>query len=317
MELTKRILAAGIRIRPHIRKTPLENAFTFSKEAGCNLFLKLENMQYTGSFKARGAINRLILLDPEEKKTGVVTASTGNHGLATAYGLGQLGIPGTIFLPLNASSEKIAMFEPFDVDLEFFAKDCGETESHAREQAKKRGKVYISPYNDPDVIAGQGTIGLEIIDQLDGVDCIMASVGGGGLISGIAAMVKAIKTDVKVIGCLPEQSPVMYDSVRAGRIVSSTPGPTISDGTAGGIEKNSITLNPCKNLVDDWILVSEEEIRTAMKLVFERQRLVIEGAAGVAVAAFLKTCRHLEKKTVAVVICGGNIDPDLFKSIVC
>lgn len=317
MELVRKILTAGIRTRPYIRKTPLEYAYGFSVRSGCNVYMKFENMQRTGSFKVRGAVNKLLSLNPDEKEKGVVTASTGNHGLATAYGLGRIGVSGIIFLPETVSSQKIAMLEQFGADIKRFGTDTEETECFAAEEAKKRGLVYISPYNDQDVIAGQGTIGLEIMAQMEGVDVILVSVGGGGLISGIAAWVKSIRKDVKIIGCLPENSPAMFDSVKAGRIIASTITPTLSDGTAGGIQKGAMTLELCKNLVDDWVLVSEEEIKDAMKRVFETQRLVIEGAAGVAVAGFLKSCSNFEGKTAAIVICGGNIDVDLFKSIVC
>lgn len=315
-DIHKHVTAAEKRIRPYIRQTPLEYAFDLSNHFGCRVFLKLENLQHTGSFKARGALNKLMSLDRVEREAGVVTASTGNHGLAVAHGLKHLGIQGCIYLPENASPQKIRMLRRYAIDLRHSGTDCEETESHAREKARKQGRVYISPYNDPLIIGGQGTIALELMRQIKDVDCVMASVGGGGLISGIAGTLKEIKGDVEIIGCLPENSPAMLDAVRAGRVVASRIQPTLSDGTAGGIEENAITLAPCRRYVDEWVQVDENEIRQALKMIFEQHRYVIEGAAGVVVAAFLKVRKRLKGKNVVLVICGGNIDVVKFKELV-
>jgi len=305
------------RICPHIRRTPLEPAADLGRENGGRVFFKLESVQHTGSFKVRGALNRLLALDENERKAGVVTASSGNHGLATAFGMDRLGIEGTIYLPENASPLKVRMLEDLGARVRFHGADCDQTEAHARRQAEKTGRVYISPYNDPLVIGGQGTIGLEILEQLPTVDCILASVGGGGLISGIAGVVKAVAKKVTVVGCLPENSPAMAVSVRAGRILDVPMQATLSDGTAGGIEPDAVTFDACRTLVDDWQLVTEAEIRRAMVRVFQNHRLVIEGAAAVAVAGFLKMASRLKGMSVAVVICGRNIDANLFTRIIC
>jgi threonine dehydratase len=305
------------RIRPHIRCTPLEPSVDLGEENGGTVFLKLENVQHTGSFKVRGALNRLLALEENEKRAGVVTASSGNHGMATAFGMNRLGIDGVIYLPENASPLKVRALQRLAAEVRFYGSDCEATETHARQQAEQAGRVYISPYNDPLVVGGQGTIGLEILDRLPEVDAIMVSVGGGGLISGIAGVAKAQRRATRMVGCLPAQSPAMAESVRAGRILDVPTRPTLSDGTAGGIEAGAVTFDPCQALVDDWVLVSEAEIRRAMIRVFDHHRLVIEGAAGVAVAGFLKMAPRLAGQTVALVICGGNIDAGLFKTLIC
>jgi threonine dehydratase len=310
-------MAAASRIRPLVRHPPLAPSPDLSSENGGSVFLKLENIQHTGSFKVRGAINRLMTLSPDQRKAGIVTASSGNHGLAVAFGMNRLGIDGVVYLPKSASALKVQLLKNLGATVRFHGSACEETEAYARRQAEKRGQVYISPYNDPFVVGGQGTVGLEILDRLPHVDCIMVSVGGGGLIAGIAGVVKAVRQATRIVGCLPDRSPVMAASVQAGRIVDIDNQDTLSDGTAGGIEAGAITFDPCRSLVDDWVLVGEQDIRTAMVRVFDNHRLVIEGAAGVAVAGFLKMAGQLSGKTVVVVICGGNIDVNLFKSLIC
>lgn len=310
-------LNARDRIRAHVRRTPLEPSIDLSRENDGAVYLKLESVQHTGSFKVRGAMSRLTTLNADERRAGIVTASSGNHGLAVAYGMRRLGIDGTVVLPEGASPMKVDRLKSMGARIEFYGDDCDLAESFARRQASAGGRTYISPYNDPDVVAGQGTIGLELAAQLPDVDCVMAAVGGGGLISGVAAALKAHRPDVRVVGCLPENSPVMARSVAAGRIVTATGQFTLSDGTAGGIEAGAITFAMCRELVDDWVLVSEDEIKKALIRIFETHRLVIEGAAGVAVAGFLKMAHRLTGKRVALVLCGGNIDVDLFRSIVC
>ena len=209
------------------------------------------------------------------------------------------------------------MLADLGATIRFHGTDCDQTEAYARRQAEKAGRVYISPYNDPFVIGGQGTIGLELVEQLPQVDCILASVGGGGLIGGIAGAVKAVQENTVIVGCLPANAPAMAASVAAGRILDVPMQETLSDGTAGGIEPGAITFDACRSLVDHWQLVTEAEIRSAMIRVFDSHRLVIEGAAAVAVAGFLKMAARLRGKTVAVVICGRNIDVNLFRTIVC
>ena len=309
------VVAAEARIRPYARRTPLDAAIGLSDTA--RVFLKLENLQATGSFKLRGALNKLLTLDEAQRNEGIITASTGNHGLAVAHALQALGMRGSIYLPENASPQKVAMLGRYDVDLIFQGTDGVEAERRARRVSEQEGRVYVSPYNDPHVIAGQGTIAVEVLDELDGVDCVMASVGGGGLISGIGGYLKTAHPGVEIIGCLPMNSRVMYESIRAGHVVEMPSLPTLSDGTAGGIETDALTFDLCRTVVDDWVLVEEEAIGRAIKQIFDEHRLVVEGSAGVAVAAFHQIKARLAGKTVALVLCGGNIDIEKFKAVVC
>jgi len=316
MNVREAVLSAEERIRPYIRRTPLDHSFILSKKSGCQAFLKLENIQYTGSFKARGAFSKLLSLSDRQCTNGIVTASTGNHGLAVAYGSSVLGLHGTIFLPENASAQKLQLLQNYPVEIKFYGNDCEEAETHARQIAEDKRQTYISPYNDPHVIGGQGTIAVELLQQLKTMDTLLVSVGGGGLISGIAGYLKEMRKGIEIIGCLPQNSPAMYEAIRSGHIVDSNGLPTLSDGTAGGIEEGAITFELCRRYVDDWVLVTENEIRDAIKRVFETHRLVIEGAAGVAVASFLKLGKKLSGKTIAIIICGGNIDIAKFKALV-
>jgi threonine dehydratase len=315
MNLHTESIQAEQRIRPYIRETPLEPALALSQRGQSHVYLKLENLQPTGSFKLRGAMNKLLSLTPEQHAQGIVTASSGNHGAAVAYGLSRLGLQGQIFVPENASSVKVEMIRRLGAKVHPYGDDSGLTELYARDYAGQHGRVYISPYNDQQIIAGQGTIGVELARQLERIDAVFVTVGGGGLISGIAGYLKATRPGIKVIGCLPENSPVMAESVKAGRIIEMESRPTLSDGSAGGIEPGAITFELCQKWVDDYVLVSEEEIKAAMRLVIESQHMLIEGAAGVAVAAYLKTAERVHAQNVVIVICGANISLETLKSI--
>ena len=308
------ILSAAARIRPHIAETPLISSSVLSERTGATVFLKLENRQTTGSFKLRGATNKLLDLSEAQRALGVVTASTGNHGLAVAHAASQLGIAATIFMPEDASPRKVAKLRTFDVELRFIAGDAVNAETTARRTADETGRVFVSPYNDPEIVAGQGTVAVEMLRQQPALDAVFVAVGGGGLIGGIGSYARP--QNVQVIGCLPQNSPVMLESVRAGRIVEMDGLPTLSDGTAGGIEPDAVTFELCRRVVDDWVTVSEEKIAEAMRLIYRESGEVIEGAAGVAVAALLQSGQRFAGQTVAVVICGGNIDEARFGEIV-
>lgn len=314
------VAEAAQRIRPLVRVTPLEHSPALSDQAGCSLFLKMENVQVTGSFKARGAVNKLLCLGPEQRTAGVVTASTGNHGLAVAYGVQKLGIRGTIFLPENVPPHRIAALRRYPVELRLFGNDCALTEQEARRHAQTTGAVYISPYNDLDVVAGQGSVAVELEQELGRMDWLFVAVGGGGLIAGCAAYLKERGHHTHVVGCLPANSPTMYECIKAGRIVEVAVQPTLSDATAGGIEPGAITFPLCQKLVDDWVLVSEEQIGAAIRLLFEEHRLVIEGAAGVAVAgalSYLQRQHRASDTRGVVIVCGGNIAIERLKELVC
>jgi threonine dehydratase len=315
MDLKREITAAEQRIRPYVRETPVDESAAVGQASGARVLLKMEHLQLTGSFKLRGAMNRLLALTPDEKGKGIVTASSGNHGAAVAYGLKALGCPGVIFVPENASPAKVANIRAYGAEVRTHAIDSGVTEIFARRHAEETGRVYISPYNDPVVVAGQGTIGAELARQVDRIDALFVALGGGGLISGIAGYLKESGSHVEVVACSPENSAVMHHSAAAGRILEMESKPTLSDGTAGAVEPGAITLDLCRRLVDRYVLVSESEIRDAMRLIIDRHHTLIEGAAGVAVAGLLKERERFAGKNVVVVLCGANISRERLKDV--
>ncbi|GIK75778.1 MAG: serine/threonine dehydratase [Chloroflexota bacterium] len=316
-ELRKAVVDAGRRIRPYVRRTPLDESLALSRMGDDQVFLKLENWQHTGSFKLRGAFNKLLQLTPAELQRGVVVASSGNHGAAVAYALRKLGATGVVFAPTHAAATKLEAIQRLGAAVQLHGEDSVDAEHAARAHAAEHGLPYISPYNDWAIVAGQGTVGLEIVRDQPDVDTIYVTVGGGGLIGGIAGYVKQRRTakPVRIVGCLPAHSPVMAESVRAGHVVEMESLPTLADGSAGGIESDAITFALCQALVDDWILVDEDEIAAAIRLIAETHHQIIEGAAGVAVAAYLKDVQRGQGRKVAIVLCGANIDLRVLKSI--
>jgi threonine dehydratase len=315
MDIAQEVIAAENRIRPHIRETILDYSPYYSKLAGANVYFKLENLQHTGSFKVRGALNKVLSLTPAERQRGVVTASTGNHGAATAYSLGRFNAGGIVFVPRDAAPGKIQAIERFGATVRFYGHDGAVTEAHARQYARDHGMTYISPYNDPQVIGGQGTIAVELLKQLDHIDTVFVALGGGGLISGIAGYLKSMHSDVRIIGCSPANSQVMIASVKAGHILDLPSLSTLSDGTAGGIEPDAITFDLCRDLVDDYEVVTEDEIKASLRQYIQVHHILIEGSAAVAVAACVKHRNRLAGRNVVVVLCGANISLATLKEI--
>jgi len=310
-------LEAERRIRKYIRETPLEYSPYLSQLGESQVYLKLENLQLTRSFKLRGALNKLLSLEREELEKGVITASSGNHGTALAYALRIFGGKGTIYLPCYTSPSKIDALRNYGVELILHGDDCIQAEMLARETARKKNLTYIPPYNDPKIIGGQATVGIELERQLAEIDAVFIPVGGGGLIAGVAGYLKANSDKVEIIGCQPVNSCVMYESVKAGRVVDIESKPTISDGTAGGIEEDSLTFHICRRYVDDFILVSEEEIKQAMRLIIEQHSLLVEGAAALSVACWLKAKDKFKNKTVVLIISGAKITLEKLKEVIC
>jgi threonine dehydratase len=307
--------AAGTRIKEMVRRTPLVQSDYLSATTGADIFLKLENRQTTGSFKFRGASNRLMTLTPEERAQGCVAASSGNHGAAVACAMQKLETDGVIFVPEQTSPAKVDGIRSFGGNVQFFGTDGLDTEQHAREYAEQNNMYYLSPYNDRQVIAGQGTCGIEIVEQLPDVDAIFIAVGGGGLISGVGSVLKAHNPAIQVVGCQPEASAVMAKSVAAGEILDLPSKPTLSDGTAGGIEAQAITFELCQKLIDEFVLVSEAEIAAAMRDYISTNDEPIEGAAGVALAALVKCKDAIAGRKVAVIVCGGNVSQQVIEKI--
>ena len=312
MNLVDRIGAAEQRIRAHVRETPLVLCPSLSEETGGRVFLKLENLQLTGSFKVRGALNKMLSLSAEDRARGVVTASSGNHGAAVAYAGGLAGVVPTVYLPENAAPSKVAKIRQLGARIEFFGNDSGLAEVEARRVSERTGQVYLSPYNDWDVVAGQGTIGIELLRQCPTLGAVVVSVGGGGLIGGIATWLKAHRPEFLVIGSSPKNSCVMVESVDHGEILDIPSLPTLSDGTAGGVESGAITFELCRDLVDQYDLPEESDIESALRLLFDEERLVVEGAAAVAVATLRRHPERVTGRDVAVVLCGGNIGVDVW-----
>jgi threonine dehydratase len=315
MDIAKEVIAAEKRINPYVRETILDYSPYYSKLAEANVHFKLENLQHTGSFKLRGAMNKMLSLTRQQRERGVVTASTGNHGAAMAYGLGKLGATGIVFVPQNASPGKVQAIERLGAEVQHFGDDTADTEAHARQFAEQKGLAYIPPYNDVQVIGGQGTIAVELVSQLNKIDVVFTALGGGGLISGIAAYLKSIHPGVDIIGCSPQNSQVMIRSVNAGKIIDLPSLPTISDGTAGGIEPGAVTFDLCRELVDDYETVTEDEIKESLREFLQSQHMLIEGAAATAVAAMVKRRDCLVGKNIVVIICGANLSLETLKTV--
>ncbi len=309
------VLAAN-RIAPHIRETPLDHSPFFSELTGANVYLKLDNLQHTGSFKLRGAFNKLLSMTAEQRAEGCVAASSGNHGAAVAYAMAELKTKGVIFVPEGTSSTKVDAIKRAGGEVRFFGTDGLDTELHAREYAAENGMNYLSPYNDEHVIAGQGTCGVEIAKQLSKVDAIFIAVGGGGLISGVGSFLKSVNPSMSVVACQPAASAVMTESVKAGEIVELPSQPTLSDGTAGGIEADAITFDICRAIADDFVTVSEDQIAEAMRQFIDAHHMLPEGAAGVALAGLKLRADQYKDKNVVIIICGGNISRETLKSVI-
>jgi len=316
MNILQEISQAEARIRPYTLTTPLIESRPLSKLSGARVFLKLESEQYTGSFKARGSMNKIRSLSPEEKGRGVVAASTGNHGLGCARAMELTHTPGTIFLPENASPTKVEALRHYPVELAFYGHNSLETELHAKEVARQQGRVWVSPYNDPQIIGGQGTVAVEICRQLPEFDHLLVCVGGGGLISGVGTWIKAHRPSTQVVGCLPENSPEMKLSLEKGEVVMLNESrETLSDGSAGGLEPDAITFPICQQVVDECLLTSEEEIASGIRLMVHAHQKIVEGAAAVTIGCLLRHKQRFAGSTVVLLICGANIAPHKLKQL--
>lgn len=309
------VLAAN-RIAPYIRQTPLEHSPFLSEQTGASVWLKLENLQITGSFKLRGAFNKLLALTSDERARGAVAASSGNHGAAVAWAMAKLNVGGIIFVPEQTSSVKLDAIRRAGARVEIVGSDGLDTETHARAFAAERDMHYVSPYNDAAVIAGQGSCGVEIARQLNRVDALFVAVGGGGLISGSGAFLKSAYPRLEIVACQPAASAVMAESLRAGAIIDMPSAPTLSDGTAGGIEQDAVTFDLCRQLVSDFVLVSEEQIAAAMRDFIDAHHMLLEGAAGVALAGLRKKALEYRGRNVVVIVCGANISRETLRKVI-
>ena len=314
-ELVAQVIKAADRIRAAVVETPVEQIEGLAPNIGAEVFFKLENLQSTGSFKLRGASNKILSLSPAEAAQGVIAASNGNHGLGVAAAAKAAGIAAEVYVSNHVSPSKARRIEEYGARIKRIGDDPLEAELAARAAASQQGKVFISPYNDLQVMAGQGTIAVELLRQLPSMDAVFVAVGGGGLIGGIGAYIKFASPKTEVVGCWPENSPVLYESIKAGQILDVAERPTLSESTAGGLEPGSVTLEICSRVIDSSILVSEIDILDAMRRVRALKGWVIEGAAAVAVAAFLKNAGRYKGKRVAVVICGANVSEKVLSAL--
>lgn len=301
------IVSAHQQLRPQVRVTPLERSVLLSQQLGCELYLKCDHLQHTGSFKFRGASNKLRLLDNAQRRRGVIAASTGNHGQAVALAGQLMGVGVTVYAPETAASIKLDTIRALGGTVELVPGDALNAELAGEQAAREQGKTYISPYNDEQVIAGQGTCGMELVEQLTDLDAVFVAVGGGGYIAGIGTVLRQLSPNTQLIACWPENATSLYSALEAGHIFPVEEQETLSDGTAGGVEPGAVTFPLCQQLIDRKVLVSEAEIKHAMRRIAASDRWIIEGAASVALAAAIKLAPEYQGKKVAVVLCGKNI----------
>jgi threonine dehydratase len=314
--LFERIQEAAAAVYPQVAVTPLEPSNGFSAELGCQVLLKYEHMQRTGSFKFRGATNKVRLLDEQQRRAGVLTASTGNHGMAVARAGSLAGVPVKVFVSNSTARTKLEGIRAFGAELVIVDGPPLEAELTARRTAEAEGFTYISPYNDLDVVAGQGTLGVELFEQDAALDAVFIATGCGGLTGGVGTALKALAPGVQVVGVWPEASPCLLRALEAGKIIPVEEHETLSEGTAGAVEPGSVTFPICQKVIDERVTVSESEIAAAMVRLAETEHLMVEGAAGVALAGLIKCASAYKGRRVAVVLCGRNIAPQAFAAIV-
>ncbi len=309
------IRAAAARLRPHVQRSPMPKSDALSAELGCELYVKLENLQRTGSFKERGAANKLMALNDDERRRGVICASAGNHAQGVAYHAQRFGIPAVVVMPETSPLVKVRATRGFGAEVILHGASFDEAFAHARELEQKRELVFIHPFDDPVIIAGQGTIGLEILEDLPEVDAVVFAIGGGGLISGVGAAIKTQRPTTRVIGVEMESIAAMKAALAEGHLVTLPPSTTIADGIAVrtvGAE----TFAHVRQYVDEVVTVDEEEVANAILQLLEKEKTVAEGAGAAPMAAVLNRPLGLEGKRVVVCISGGNINVNLVSRII-
>ena len=312
----KEIENAHKKISPYIVKTP-QIFSNFLSNKNKNIFLKLESLQTTGSFKLRGATNKLLNLSSEQKKKGVIAVSTGNHGKGVAYAAKKLGIKAKIFMSNLVPIHRRLAIESLGAEVVISGKNSDEADFDAKEFSKKNKFTLIHPFDDEDIIAGQGTIGIEMMESLPSVDTVIIPTSGGGLIGGIAIALKEKKPDIKIIAVSMKKGPSMYESLKAGKPVDVVEEETLADCLGGGIGlDNKYTFEIAKKNIDDFILIDENQIAEGIKFNFEKHKIISEGAAATSIMVVKnKLSQHIGKNTICL-ICGGNIDSKLFSNII-
>lgn len=302
------IRAARERVRGAIHRTPMLTSRTLGERVGADLLLKAENLQKTGSFKVRGALNRILSMAPGARERGVVTISAGNHAQALAWAAATADVPCTVVMPEGASRSKAEASESYGATVILHG-TVFEAFQKSLDLAEERGLTFVHPFDDPEIVAGQGTVGLEIVEDVAEVGTVVVPVGGGGLISGVAVAVKHLRPDARIFGVEPEGAPAMHRSLQEGAAVHLERVETVADGLAPPMA-GEVTFQHVKALVDDVVLVSDDEIVQAMGLILSRTKLLAEPAGAAAVAALLQGRIPVDQGPVVAVISGGNVDLD-------
>lgn len=306
------VRAAARRIEGAIVRTPTLLSRTLSELTGATVYVKFENLQFTAAFKERGALNKLLLMDPETRARGVIAASAGNHAQGLAYHGARLGVPVTIVMPRPTPTIKVMQTEGHGATIVLYGETFDEAYAHALKLADERGLTFVHPFDDPQIIAGQGTIALEMLEDAPEIDTLLVPIGGGGLISGIGTAAKALRPGIDLVGVQAELYPSMYCKV--GGCDLPTAGDTIAEGIAVK-QPGTLTAAIVKALVDEIVLVSERDIETAISLFLQIEKTVAEGAGATGLAALLARPERFRDRTVGLVLSGGNIDTRLLATV--
>lgn len=309
----KDIEAAAARLIGQVLDTPFVESRTISQLTGCQVFLKFENLQYTASFKERGACNKLAQLSADERARGVIAMSAGNHAQGVAYHAQRLGLRAVIVMPRFTPGVKVERTRGFGAEVVLHGDTLEESRSHARELAAQQGLVFVHPYDDEDIVAGQGTVALEMLRAQPDLDTLVVAIGGGGLIAGMATAAKAIRPGIEIIGVQTERFPAMVNAIKGTHLPQGTS--TIAEGIAVGTP-GVITEAIVRQKVDDLLLVDEGDIEQAIVMLLEIEKTLVEGAGAAGLAALIKHPQRFAGKRVGLVLCGGNIDPMLLASII-
>lgn len=307
------IHAAAARLDGHLLRTPCVESRTLSQLTGCQVFLKFENLQYTASFKERGACNKLAQLTPEERARGVIAMSAGNHAQGVAYHAQRLGLRAVIVMPRFTPGVKVERTRGFGAEVVLHGDTLDEARAHARALAAQQGLVFVHPYDDEAIVAGQGTVALEMLADVPGLDTLVIAVGGGGLIAGMATVAKALKPGIEVVGVQTERFPAMVNAIKGTHHPQGSS--TIAEGIAVGTP-GEVNVPIVRERVDDLLLVDEGDIEQAIVMLLEIEKTLVEGAGAAGLAALLKHPKRFAGRRVGLVLCGGNIDPMLLASII-
>ncbi len=311
------ILAAQNKIQHVICKTPLKPSYELSILTGKNVWLKLENMQPTGAFKIRGAANKILSLSAEQRAAGVITTSSGNHGRAMAYLAKELGVRAVVCMTEVAPKQKIENIKKLGAEVIIQGRDQNQSTDNALRVAMEQGLTFIPPFDDPDIIAGQGTVGLEILNENPEIDTLIVQVSGGGLISGVALTARSINPNIKIIGVTSEEGAAIYESIKAGKIVDVDEPVSIADALPGPIPfDNQYTFAMCRDLVDEIIKVSDSEVEKAMVHALLKEKIVLEGGGAASIALLMKIEKEKLGNNVALVCSGDNVNPERIIALV-